>query len=75
MTCAANRWTLERQVRLAAGLIVLAATLLSVFVNPRWVYLAMFVGAGLTFAVATNISLMAWRWPECRGIGMSNRER
>jgi hypothetical protein len=50
---------LERQVRLAAGLIVLVATLLSVLVNLKWVYLAMFVGAGLTFAGATNICGMA----------------
>ncbi len=59
MTCAPCRWTLERQVRLAAGLIVLVATLLAVLVNLTWVYLAMFVGAGLTFAGATNICGMA----------------
>lgn len=59
VTCAPSRWTLERQVRLGAGVIVLAATLLSVFVNPRWVYPAMFVGAGLTFAGLTNICGMA----------------
>ncbi len=59
VACAATRWTLERQVRLAAGLIVLAATLLSVLIHPQWVYLAMFVGAGLTFAGATNICGMA----------------
>jgi len=57
--CAPCRWTLERQVRLAAGVIVLVASLLSAIVNPRWVYLAMFVGAGLTFAGATNICGMA----------------
>jgi hypothetical protein len=39
--------------------IVLVASLLSAIVNPRWVYLAMFVGAGLTFAGATNICGMA----------------
>jgi rhodanese-related sulfurtransferase len=59
VSCASCRWTLERQVRFAAGLIVLVATLLSVFVNVTWVYLAMFVGAGLTFAGATNICGMA----------------
>lgn len=53
--CAPCRWTIERQVRLIAGLIVLIGTLLSVFVNPRWVFLAMLIGAGLTFAGATNI--------------------
>src|SRR5208337_3917773 len=57
--CAPCRWTLERQVRLIAGLIVLAATLLSILINTKWVYLAMLVGAGLTFAGVTNICGMA----------------
>ncbi|HUI84339.1 MAG TPA: rhodanese-like domain-containing protein [Candidatus Binatia bacterium] len=59
VSCARCRWTLERQVRLAAGLIVLLASLLAVTAGPGWVYLAMFVGAGLTFAGATNICGMA----------------
>jgi rhodanese-related sulfurtransferase len=59
VTCAPCRWTLERQVRLIAGLIVLAGTALSVLVNMSWVYLAMLVGAGLTFAGASNICGMA----------------
>jgi len=59
VTCAPCRWTLERQVRLIAGLLVLAATILSVLISARWVYLAMLVGAGLTFAGATNICGMA----------------
>lgn len=53
------RWSLERQVRLAAGIMVLIGTLLSLFVNPGWIYLAIFVGAGLTFAGATDLCLMA----------------
>jgi hypothetical protein len=59
VSCAPCRWTLERQVRFIAGLIVLAATLLAVLVSPRWIYVAMFIGAGLTFAGATNICGMA----------------
>ena len=59
VTCAPCRWTLERQVRLGAGLIVLVASVLAATVNPRWVFLAMFIGAGLTFAGATNICGMA----------------
>ena len=55
VTCAPCRWTLERQVRLIAGLLVLTGTLLSVLVNAKWVYAAMLIGAGLTFAGATNI--------------------
>jgi rhodanese-related sulfurtransferase len=59
IACAPCRWTLERQVRLIAGLIVLAGTLAAVLINAKWVYLAMMVGAGLTFAGATNICGMA----------------
>ncbi len=59
VTCAPCRWTLERQVRLIAGLLVLAATVMSVLLNVKWVYLAMLVGGGLTFAGATNICGMA----------------
>ena len=55
VTCAPCRWTLERQVRLIAGLLILTATLLSVLVNVKWVYAAMLIGAGLTFAGVTNI--------------------
>lgn len=67
-----TRWSLERQVRLGAGLMVLAGTLLSLAVNPAWIYLAVFVGAGLTFAGLTNLCLMAgllaklpWNRPKC----------
>jgi rhodanese-related sulfurtransferase len=59
VTCAPCRWTLERQVRFVAGVIVFAATLLTVLVSVKWAYVAMFVGAGLTFAGATNICGMA----------------
>ena len=59
VTCAPCRWTLERQVRLIAGIIVLLGTVLAVVVNANWVYLSMFIGAGLTFAGATNICGMA----------------
>lgn len=47
-------WSLERQVRFVAGLLVLTGVLLSVFVHPYFVALAGFVGAGLTFAGATD---------------------
>jgi len=59
IACAPCRWTLERQVRLIAGLLVLVGTLAAVLINPKWLYLAMFIGAGLTFAGATNICGMA----------------
>ena len=50
-----TRWSLERQVRLAAGLLVLTGTVASVAGLHGAIWLAMFVGAGLTFAGAMDI--------------------
>ncbi|MCY7374964.1 MAG: rhodanese-like domain-containing protein [Pyrinomonadaceae bacterium] len=50
--------SLERQVRFAAGLLVLTGILLSVFVQPYFVWLAGFVGAGLAFASVTDTCAM-----------------
>jgi len=46
--------SLERQVRIAAGLLVLLGALLGWLVHPAFVGLAAFVGAGLVFAGITN---------------------
>lgn len=46
--------SLERQVRIAAGLLVLTGVALSQFVNPYWIGLSAFVGAGLVFAGITD---------------------
>ena len=54
-----SRWSLERQVRLGAGLIVLTASALALTQNARWLFVAAFVGAGLTFAGLTDICPMA----------------
>jgi rhodanese-related sulfurtransferase len=54
-----SRWSLERQVRLGAGLLVLTASALTLFGSPHWIFLAAFAGAGLTFAGLTDICLMA----------------
>jgi rhodanese-related sulfurtransferase len=54
-----SRWSLERQVRLIAGVMVLVGTALAITANLAWIYLAMFVGAGLAFAGLTNICGMA----------------
>jgi rhodanese-related sulfurtransferase len=54
-----TRWALERQVRLGAGLFVLIGVLLGFLVNPRWFWLAGFVGGGLVFAGTTNFCAMA----------------
>lgn len=46
--------SLERQVRIAAGSLVLLGSLLSYFVHPYWVVLPTFVGAGLMFSGITD---------------------
>jgi glyoxylase-like metal-dependent hydrolase (beta-lactamase superfamily II)/rhodanese-related sulfurtransferase len=46
--------SLERQVRIAAGLLVLSGALLAWFVHPAFVWLAGFIGAGLVFAGVTD---------------------
>ncbi len=50
--------SLERQVRIAAGLIVLAGALLAMFVHPWFIGICAFVGAGLTFAGITDTCAM-----------------
>jgi len=50
--------SLERQVRIAAGMLVLTGALLAHFVHPYWIGLAGFVGAGLTFAGITDTCAM-----------------
>jgi rhodanese-related sulfurtransferase len=52
-------WSLERQVRFVAGLLVLMTMALSVFVSHRFLFATAFVGAGLVFSGATNICTMA----------------
>lgn len=51
-------WSLERQVRLIAGLIILLAAFLARVLDVRWVYLSAFVGFGLTFAGLSDICPM-----------------
>ena len=51
--------SLERQVRIAAGLMVLIGTILGYFIHHYWIGLAAFVGAGLTFAGITDTCGMA----------------
>jgi rhodanese-related sulfurtransferase len=53
-----QRWELERQVRLAAGSLVVSSVVGSVAV-PRLKWLAAGVGAGLTYAAVTNSCAMA----------------
>ncbi|MCO4254764.1 rhodanese-like domain-containing protein [Pseudarthrobacter cellobiosi] len=62
-----DRWDLERQVRLAAGSLVVLGLAGGKFVSPKIRTLAGVIGAGLTFSAATNtcamgqaISAMPW---------------
>lgn len=59
--------SLERQVRIAAGSLVLVGTVLGWFVHPAFLGLSAFVGAGLVFAGVTDtcgmgllLSRMPW---------------
>lgn len=52
-----DRWSLERQVRLVAGSIVLVSILASLWWEPAR-FVAGFIGAGLTFAALTNTCAM-----------------
>ena len=59
--------SLERQVRIAAGAIVLTGVLLAQFVHPAFIWLSGFIGAGLIFAGLTDwcgmgmlIAMMPW---------------
>jgi rhodanese-related sulfurtransferase len=66
----AARWALERQVRLAAGLLVVVGVLLAVTVSRWWLLLPGFVGCGLAFAGFTGfcpmgeaLARMPWNRP------------
>ena len=52
------RWSLKRQVRLAAGVLVLAGSALAAIVSPYWLFLIGFIGTGLAFAGLTDICPM-----------------
>jgi rhodanese-related sulfurtransferase len=51
-------WSLERQVRLMAGLLVFVSVVLSLTVAQPFAWVAAFVGAGLTFAAITDTCAM-----------------
>lgn len=58
--------SLERQVRIAAGLLVVTGAGLGAFVHPYWIGLSAFVGAGLVFAGITDtcgMGMMLARMP------------
>jgi rhodanese-related sulfurtransferase len=69
-----TRWSLERQVRFAAGLLVLTGVILALTTSLHWIYLAGFIGLGLTFSgvsglcpMGSLLGLMPWN----RGVSCS----
>jgi rhodanese-related sulfurtransferase len=54
----AQRWDLERQLRMAAGTLVVGGLLAGRFVSPKLRLLAGTIGTGLTFSAATNTCAM-----------------
>ena len=63
--------SLERQVRIAAGLLTLLGAVLGWFVNPAFIGLSAFVGVGLIFAGITDtcgmgMILARMPWNRCR---------
>ena len=57
--------SIERQVRIAAGLLVLAGTLAGAFIHPALLIVPGFVGAGLAFAGITDTCGMAMALAKC----------
>ncbi|MFM9106963.1 MAG: rhodanese-like domain-containing protein [Chloroflexota bacterium] len=73
----AQKWDMFRQVRLVAGSLVLAFTLLALFVNPAFTWGAAAVGFGLVFSAVTNSCMMAimlGKLPYNRGAGCDVRQ-
>ena len=63
----ANVMSLERQVRIAAGLISLVGALLAIFIHPYFAGVPAFIGAGLVFAGVTGwcgMGMLLARMPE-----------
>lgn len=54
----AQRWDLERQVRMVAGSLVVAGLVAGKLVSPKLRVLAGAIGTGLTFSAATNTCAM-----------------
>jgi rhodanese-related sulfurtransferase len=68
--------SLERQVRIAAGSLVLIGSALGFFVHPYWIALAAFIGAGLVFSGVTDTCGMAMLlarlpWNQVKGASCS----
>lgn len=56
---ASKVWSLERQVRFAAGALVLSGVALAATVHPAAIFLSVFVAGGLVFSAVTDTCGMA----------------
>jgi len=52
--------TVERGLRLVAGVVVLTSVLLAVFLSPYWLLLTAFAGLNLLQSAFTNWCPMVW---------------
>lgn len=82
-------WSLERQVRFAAGSLVLIGILLGALIHPYFTWLSGLVAAGLVFAAVTDtcamgmlLAKMPWNKPAtatcdcgCRSAGKPDEKR
>lgn len=50
-----SKWSLERQVRLIVGVLILISVVLALTVSVNWLVLTVILGVGLTFAGLTDI--------------------
>jgi rhodanese-related sulfurtransferase len=73
--------SLERQVRITAGSIVLLGAVLGLFVHPYWIALAALIGAGLVFSGLTDtcgmgmiLTRMPWNQVQPRCADASTEE-
>ena len=62
-----RRWTIERQVRLLTGLLIILGIVLSVLNSPFWIYFSAIVALGMvvsaignTCALGKLISFLPW---------------
>lgn len=72
----APAFPLMRQVQIVVGFCVLAGGVLAVTVNPAWVYLCMFFGAGLLFAGLSGfcgLAMLLARMPWNRAADCANK--
>lgn len=58
-------WTVERQVRLTVGLLVLTSVALAYFVSIAWLFMTAFIGVGLVFAGFTSVCPMEFAIARC----------